>query len=144
MKIFTYLSVIFALFSAAITGLLPIAVDAQGCAGGKCGITTTLTPSSGPTGSQVQMSISSGSYPLDGKYEIWWSKTPTMSDDPTSIKVAEGWNERLKQTFTVSKCCAQRAGPIPEATAAFHSLAPSRCVRSPCPRAQRQTASTTG
>jgi hypothetical protein len=102
MKIFTYLSGFFALFIAAFTVVTPLAVDAQGCAGGKCGITTTLTPSSGPTGSQVMLSISSGAYPLDGKYEIWWSKSPTMSDDPTSVKVAEGFNERLKQSINVS------------------------------------------
>jgi hypothetical protein len=102
MRIFTYLTSIFALFVAAFSMLLPLPVNAQGCAGGKCGITTTLTPNSGPTGSQVQMSISSGAYPLDGKYEIWWSKNPTMSDDPTAVKVAEGFNERLKQSINVS------------------------------------------
>lgn len=102
MKIFGYLISILALFTAAVIGLSPLQVDAQGCAGGKCGITTTLSPSSGPTGSQVQMAISSGAYPLDGKYEIWWSKGPTMSDDPTTVKVAEGFNERLKQSISVT------------------------------------------
>ena len=82
--------------------IIPETADAQGCAGGKCGITTTLSPNSGPTGTQVLMSISSGAYPLDGKYEIWWSKSPTMSDDPTAVKLAEGYNERLKQTLTLT------------------------------------------
>jgi hypothetical protein len=48
------------------------------------------------------ISISSGAYPLDGKYEIWWSKQATLSDDPTSVKLAEGFNERLKQSISVT------------------------------------------
>lgn len=109
MRILTYLVCGFALFAAVMAGLTPLPVDAQGCAGGNCGITTTITPSAGPTGSQVNMTITSGAYPLDGRYEIWWSKSPTMSDDPTAVKMAEGWNERMKQTFSVSVS-------IPEAT----------------------------
>lgn len=102
MKIHLYLSGIFALFLTLSVLIIPATADAQGCAGGKCGITTTCSPNSGPTGTQVLMSISSGAYPLDGKYEIWWSKSPTMSDDPTSVKLAEGFNERLKQTLSVT------------------------------------------
>jgi len=55
------------------------------------------------------MTITSGAYPLDGKYEIWWSKSPTMSDDPTMVKLAEGYNERLKQSLSVTIS-------VPEAT----------------------------
>jgi hypothetical protein len=110
MKIYIYLTGIFALFLAAFSALMPFAVDSQGCAGGKCGVTTTLTPSSGPTGSQVMIAISSGAYPLDGKYEIWWSKTPTMSDDPTTVKVGEGWNERLKQTISLTISVPEASG----------------------------------
>ena len=102
MKIRVYLTGIFALFLTMSVLIIPETADAQGCAGGKCGITTTCSPNSGPTGTQVLMSISSGAYPLDGKYEIWWSKSPTMSDDPTAIKLAEGFNERLKQTLSVT------------------------------------------
>ncbi|MCX6006262.1 MAG: hypothetical protein NTZ34_03260 [Chloroflexi bacterium] len=101
---------------------MPLPVDAQGCAGGKCGVTTTLTPSSGPTGSQVTVSISSGAYPLDGKYEIWWSKSPTMSDDPTTVKLGEGWNERLKQSISLTIS-------VPEATSGtnyFHYIKAGR------------------
>ena len=75
---------------------------AQGCAGGKCGITSTLSPNTGPTGTQVNLSIQSGAYPLDGKYEIWFSKSPTMADDPTTVKVAEGWNQRLQQSVSIN------------------------------------------
>jgi len=102
MKIRAYLTGIFALLLTMSVMIIPETADAQGCAGGKCGITTTLSPNSGPTGTQVLMSISSGAYPLDGKYEIWWSKSPTMSDDPTAVKLAEGYNERLKQTLTLT------------------------------------------
>ena len=109
MKIRLYLIGIFALFLALPVMIVPQAVQAQGCAGGQCGITTTCSPNSGPTGTQVLMSISSGAYPLDGKYEIWWSKSPTMSDDPTAVKLAEGYNERLKQTLSVTIS-------VPEAT----------------------------
>jgi hypothetical protein len=109
MKIYVYLTGFFALILAASAVVMPLAVEAQGCAGGKCGITTTLTPSSGPTGSQVIISISSGAYPLDGKYEIWWSKSPTMSDDPTTVKLGEGFNERLKQSVSMTIS-------VPEAT----------------------------
>ncbi len=110
-KIFIYLLGLCALFLAPVAALAPLAVDGQGCAGGKCGITTTLTPNSGPTGTAVTMLIESGAYPLDGKYEIWWSKTATMSGastadgentDPTAVKLAEGWNERMKQSMTVN------------------------------------------
>jgi hypothetical protein len=102
MRIYLYLTGIFALFLAVSAAFIPLPVDAQGCAGGKCGVTATLTPSSRPTGSQVIITISSGAYPLDGKYEIWWSKTPTMSDDPTTVKLGEGWNERLKQSLSMT------------------------------------------
>jgi hypothetical protein len=102
MKIHVYLSGIFALFLTMSVLIIPATADAQGCAGGKCGITTTCSPNSGPTGTQVLMSISSGAYPLDGKYEIWWSKSPNMSEDPTSVKLAEGFNERLKQSLSVT------------------------------------------
>jgi hypothetical protein len=122
MKIYLYLIGVFALFLAAFSALMPLPVDAQGCAGGKCGITTTLTPSSGPTGSQVIISISSGAYPLDGKYEVWWSKSPTMSDDPTTVKVGEGWNERLKQSVSMTVS-------VPEATGGtnyFHFIKAGR------------------
>ena len=109
MRIYIYLCGIFALFLAPLSALAPWPVDAQGCAGGKCGITTTLSPNSGPTGTSVTLMIESGAYPLDGKYEIWWSKTPSMSNsdpnsdgtDPTAVKLAEGWNERLKQSVSV-------------------------------------------
>ena len=122
MKISLYLTSVFALFLAAFTALMPLQVDAQGCAGGKCGVTTTLTPSSGPTGSQVIISISSGAYPLDGKYEIWWSKSPTMSDDPTTVKLGEGFNERLKQSVSMTIS-------VPEATSGtnyFHFIKAGR------------------
>jgi len=111
MKIFIYLCGFFALFIAPLAALAPLAVEGQGCAGGKCGITTTLSPSSGPTGTPVTILIESGTYPLDGNYEIWWSKSPTMSGgsdpnsdnaDPTAVKLAQGWNERLKQSMSVS------------------------------------------
>jgi len=102
MKIRLYLGGIFVLFIASCLMILPSAVEGQGCAGGKCGITTTISPNSGPTGTQVVLSITSGAYPLDGKYEIWWSKSPNMSDDPTAVKLAEGFNERLKQSLTVT------------------------------------------
>ena len=109
-KIYIYLIGIFALFLAPVAALAPLPVEGQGCAGGKCGVTTTLTPNSGPTGTPVTILIESGAYPLDGKYEIWWSKSATMSggsansdgSDPTAIKVAEGSNERMKQSMTVS------------------------------------------
>ena len=99
------------IFSAA-------AVEGQGCAGGKCGITTTLSPSSGPTGSQVNLSIVSGAYPLDGNYDVWFSKSPTMSDDPTAVKVAEGFNQRLQQSVSIDLS-------VPEASAGtnyFHFI----------------------
>ncbi|MGA2159109.1 MAG: hypothetical protein WB588_02025 [Dehalococcoidia bacterium] len=101
MRICIYLCGIFALFIAlpALTPALP--VDAQGCAGGKCGITTTLSPSTGPTGSQVNLSIQSGAYPLDGNYEVWFSKSPTMADDPTAVRVAQGFNQRLQQSVSI-------------------------------------------
>jgi len=111
MRIYLYLTGIFALFIALFPALAPSPVDGQGCAGGKCGITTTLTPNSGPTGTQVSILIESGTYPLDGKYEIWFSKSATMSgastdegdgSDPTAVKLAEGWNERLKQSMSLS------------------------------------------
>jgi hypothetical protein len=111
MRIYLYLTGIFALFIAAVPALAPSPVDGQGCAGGKCGVTTTLTPNSGPTGTQVTILIESGTYPLDGKYEIWWSKSATMTgggssdsdnSDPTAVKLAEGWNERLKQSMSLN------------------------------------------
>jgi len=111
MRIYLYLTGIFALFIAALPALAPSPVEGQGCAGGKCGVTTTLTPNSGPTGTQVSILIESGTYPLDGKYEIWFSKSATMSgsstadsdgSDPTAVKLAEGWNERLKQSMSLS------------------------------------------
>ena len=111
MRIYLYLAGVFALFIALFPALVPSPVNGQGCAGGKCGITTTLTPNSGPTGTAVTILIESGTYPLDGKYEIWFSKSATMSGsssadsdggDPTAVKLAEGWNERLKQSMSVS------------------------------------------
>jgi len=110
MRIYLYLTGVLALFIAAFPALAPWSVDGQGCAGGKCGVTTTLTPNSGPTGTQVTILIESGTYPLDGKYEIWWSKSATMvggsadgdNSDPTAVKLAEGWNERLKQSMSLS------------------------------------------
>jgi len=53
MKIRLYLIGIFALFLALPVMIVPQAVQAQGCAGGQCGITTTCSPNSGPTGTQV-------------------------------------------------------------------------------------------
>lgn len=102
MKIRLYLSGIFALFLTLSVAIIPATVNAQGCAGGKCGVTATISPNSGPTGTQVLISIYSGAYPLDGKYEIWWSKSPSMADDSTSVKLAEGYNERLQQSFTAT------------------------------------------
>ncbi len=110
-KIYIYLAGFFALFLAPMAALVPLPVEGQGCAGGKCGITTTLTPNSGPTGTAVTILIESGTYPLDGNYEIWFSKTPTMqgnsdpnsdNSDPTAVKLATGWNERLKQSMSLS------------------------------------------
>ncbi len=102
MRICIYLCGIFVLF-IALSALIPaLPVDGQGCAGGKCGITSTLSPNTGTTGTQVNLSIQSGAYPLDGKYEIWFSKSPTMSDDPTAVKVAEGWNQRLQQSVSIN------------------------------------------
>jgi len=118
MRIYLYLTGLFALFIAVFPALASSPVEGQGCAGGKCGVTTTLTPNSGPTGTQVTLLIESGTYPLDGKYEIWWSKTPTMSGsgsadsdnaDPTAVKLAEGWNERLKQSMSLSLSVPQAA-----------------------------------
>jgi hypothetical protein len=122
MKICLYLTGVFALSLAAFSALMPLPVDAQGCAGGKCGITTTLTPSSGPTGSQVVISISSGAYPLDGNYEIWWSKSPTMSDDPTTVKLGEGFNERLKQSVNMTVSVPE----APSGTNYFHFIKAGR------------------
>ena len=122
MKIYVYLSGFFALFLLAFTAVMPVAVEAQGCAGGKCGITTTLTPSSGPTGSQVIISISSGAYPLDGNYEIWWSKSPTMSDDPTTVKLGQGFNERLKQSVSMTVAVPE----APNGTNYFHFIKAGR------------------
>jgi hypothetical protein len=102
MRICLYLAGVFVLF-IALPALIPaLPVEAQGCAGGKCGITTTLSPSSGPTGSQVNLSIQSGAYPLDGNYEIWFSKTPMVDNDPTAVKVAEGNNPRLVQNVSIN------------------------------------------
>jgi hypothetical protein len=100
MRICIYLCGIFALF-IALPALPALPVEAQGCAGGKCGITTTLSPNAGPTGTQVNLSIQSGAYPLDGKYEVWFSKSPSMADDPTATKVAEGFNQRLQQSVSI-------------------------------------------
>ena len=91
-----------------VTAVPPLPVEGQGCtvdgsANDNCGVTVTLTPNSGPTGTPVTIFIESGTYPLDGNYAIWWSKTPNMSsDDPTAVKLTEGWNERLKQSISVS------------------------------------------
>ena len=108
-------------------------VDGQGCAGGKCGVTTTLTPNSGPTGTQVTVLIESGTYPLDGKYEIWWSKSPNMSggdlngdgSDPTAVKLAEGWNERLKQSMSLSLSVPQASN----GTHYFHYIKAGRATQ---------------
>jgi len=115
MRILSYLIGVFAIFLALCSALIaaPVDVQAQGCAGGACGITTTVSPNSGPTGTQVTLSISSGAYPLGGNYAIWWSKTPNMSGnaqssdpdqqgDPTAVKLAEGSNPKLSQNFNVS------------------------------------------
>jgi hypothetical protein len=93
-----------AFFLALCAVLIPIPVQAQGgCVGGKCGVTATVTPNSGPSGTQITIRLESGAYPLDGKYEIWWSKTPTMqSDDPTVVKLAEGWNQRMQKSMELS------------------------------------------
>ena len=48
----------------------------------------------------------------------------------------------LKQTETVSKCRHHSRAGTPEATTAFHSRAPSRCIASPCRRAQADTSRT--
>jgi hypothetical protein len=100
MRICIYLCGIFALF-IALPALSALPVDAQGCAGGKCGITTTLSPNAGPTGTQVNLSIQSGAYPLDGNYAVYFSKTPSMADDNTTVKVAEGFNQRLQQSVSI-------------------------------------------
>jgi hypothetical protein len=112
MKIYIYLCGFFALFLAPLAALIPLPVDAQGgCAGGKCGVTTILTPNSGPTGTAVTLLIESGAYPLGGNYAIWWSKTATMTgggdpngdnSDPTAVKLAEGRNDNLQKSMSVS------------------------------------------
>jgi len=115
MRIYLYLTGAFALFIAVLPVLAISPVEGQGCtvggaSGGKCGVTATLTPNSGPTGTAVTVMIESGAYPLDGKYEIWWSKTASMAgsdinsdgSDPTAVKLAEGFNERMKQSMMVS------------------------------------------
>jgi hypothetical protein len=134
MRIYLYLTGIFALFIALSPSLCPSPVEGQGCAGGKCGITTTLTPNSGPTGTQVTILIESGTYPLDGKYEIWFSKTPTMTGasteeadgtDPTAVKLAEGWNERLKQSMSLSLSVPQAVN----GTNYFHYIKAGRATQ---------------
>ncbi|MFA5401173.1 MAG: hypothetical protein WC359_12070 [Dehalococcoidia bacterium] len=134
MRIYLYLTGIFALFIALLPALAPLPVEGQGCAGGKCGITTTLTPNSGPTGTQVTILIESGSYPLDGNYEIWFSKTATMSgsatgdddgSDPTAVMLADGWNERLKQSMTVSLSVPQAVN----GTNYFHYIKAGRAAQ---------------
>src|SRR5438034_742561 len=47
-----------------------------------------------------------------------------------------------KQIATVSKCRAQSRAGTPEATTAFINRAPSRCMASPCPRAQAEISAT--
>ncbi len=133
MRIYLYLTGIFALFIAVLPALGPVPVEGQGCAGGKCGVTTTLTPNSGPTGTQVTILIESGTYPLDGKYEIWWSKSANMNSadigseniDPTAVKLAEGWNERLKQSMTVSLSVP----PASSGTNYFHYIKAGRATQ---------------
>jgi hypothetical protein len=138
-KIFIYLLGFCALFLAPIAALAPLPVEGQGsctvggASGGKCGVTATLTPSSGPTGTAVTILIESGAYPLDGKYELWWSKSATMSGgsvegegtDPTAVKLAEGFNERMKQSMTVSLS-------VPQASAGtnyFHYIKAGRSAQ---------------
>jgi len=116
MRIYLYLTGVFALFLAICPALGSSPVEGQGSCtvggsgGGKCGVTATLTPNSGPTGTAVTILIESGAYPLDGKYEMWWSKSANMTGgdvnsegtDPTAVKLAEGFNERMKQSMIVS------------------------------------------
>lgn len=93
---------------------------AGGCAGGDCGPTMDLNPNYGPTGTEVTINVTTGAFPLDGKYEIWWSKNSNMSDDPTAVKLAEGYNERLKQAFLITLA-------VPEASFGanyFHYIRP--------------------
>ncbi|MDD5648238.1 MAG: hypothetical protein PHY03_04830 [Dehalococcoidia bacterium] len=135
MRIYLYLTGIFVLFIALLPVLGPSPVEGQGCAGGKCGITTTLTPNSGPTGTQVSIMIESGTYPLDGKYEIWFSKSATMAvgssdpdsdgSDPTAVKLAEGWNERLKQSMSLSLSVPQAVN----GTNYFHYIKAGRAAQ---------------
>ena len=133
-RIYIYLFGFFALFAAPLAALVPLAVEGQGCVGGKCGVTTTLTPNSGPTGTPVTILIESGTYPLDGKYEIWWSKSANMTggtdpngdnSDPTAVKLAEGWNERLKQSMTVSLSVP----PASAGTNYFHYMKAGRATQ---------------
>lgn len=106
-----------AFFLALCAVLIPLPVQAQGgCAGGKCGITTTISPNAGPAGTQVSIRIESNSNQLGGKYEIWWSKSATMqSDDPTMVKLAEGKNDLMARSMEISL-------GIPEAAAGTNYL----------------------
>ena len=118
MKIHLYLSGFVALCLTLSVIIVPVAVIAAGCSGGNCGPTMTLNPTSGPTGTEVTINVTTGSYPLDGRYEIWWSKFALMSDDATAVKVAEGYNERLTQIFNIKIA-------VPEAsygTSYFHYI----------------------
>ena len=62
---------------------------------------------------------------------------------PASAEPTGAPSPLLKQTLTVSKCCAQSRASMPVATTALNSRAPSRCVRSPLACAQSQIDSTT-
>ncbi|MDD5313469.1 MAG: hypothetical protein PHO26_10580 [Dehalococcoidia bacterium] len=103
MRILCYLSGFFAFFIALSMVLNAAPVQAGGCAGGQCGVTATITPPNGPVGTQVTITVQTGAFPLDGKYELWWSRSSNMDpNDVTVVKVAEGWNERQKMSFTTS------------------------------------------
>jgi len=87
------------------SALMPTVVEAaDGCEGGVCGTDTDLSPSSGTVGSQVTLSLESGVFPLDGDYEIWWSKWATFPTDDRVV-VAEGnvatGGYQVTATFTV-------------------------------------------
>ncbi len=64
-----------------------------------------MTPTSGPVGSQVTFVLSSSSFPVDGPFTVWWSKTPDF-DVEQAIQVASGDPGKgnifqISATFTV-------------------------------------------
>jgi hypothetical protein len=53
-----------------------------------------LTPTTGPVGTAVTISITSTSFPLDGDYEVRWSNTATFENSDDIVVLAKGNNPR--------------------------------------------------